>query len=255
MNILLASDMIIVMKDLEKLSASGVYSIDTRGKPMTTSTFYNQISKNFRISSNLELLSTVGFYRAGQLLAKAKIELKGDFGKLKKRLAEDGYHIRQQERHMKIANDKRITLHYNKLPPEWTFWEKLSQLNNEDFTKIESLIHKKAKYKDIELFLGRNQKNNDDPKIPTNARDNKDEIYAFEVNQNLSKKYKDEFVQLKKDLIVLSKKYKFVSLKSKNKLIDVHEFLNNKRVDDDTTIVDNKNKFKKQYSTKKKIDF
>jgi hypothetical protein len=242
------------MKDLEKLTASGVYSIDTRGKPMNTNTFYNQISKNFRISSNLELLSTVGFYRAGQLLEKAKRELKGDFGKLKKRLAEDGYHIRQQERHRKIANDKRITLHYNKLPPEWTFWEKLSQLNNEDFKKIEGLIHKKAKIKDIELFLGKKKKKGDGDKVPTNAKDNKDEIYAIEINQNLSKKYKDEFVQLKKDLIVLSKKYKFVSLKSKNKLIDVHEFLNNKKVDDDTTIVDNKNKFKKQYSTKKKID-
>jgi hypothetical protein len=242
------------MKDLEKLTASGVYSIDTRGKPMTTNTFYNQISKNFRISSNLEHLSSVGFYRAGQLLEKAKRELKTDFGKLKKQLAEDGYHIRQQERHRKIANDKRITLHYNKLPPEWTFWEKLSQLDNEDFKKIEGLIHKKAKIKDIQLFLGKKKKKGDG-KVPTNAKDNKDEIYAIEINQNLSKKYKDEFVQLKKDLIVLSKKYKFVSLKSKNKLIDVHEFLNNKRVDDDTTIVDNKNKFKKQYSTKKKIDF
>jgi len=253
MNYSQASDMIIVMKDLEKLSVSGVYSIDTRGKPMTTDTFYNQISKNFRISKNLELLSSVGFYRAGQLLEKAKKELKNDFGKLKKKLAEGGYHIRQQERHRKIANDKRITLHYNKLPPEWTFWEKLSQLNNEDFTKIESLIHKKAKYKDIELFLGKNKKK-DDPKIPTNARDNKDEIYAFEVNQNLSKKYKNEFVQYKKDLIALSKKYKFVSLKTKNKLDHVHQFLNNKRVDDDTRMIEDKVKFKKSYSSKNKVD-
>jgi len=41
---------------------------------------------------------------------QAKKELKGEFGKLKKQLAEDGLHIKQQERYMAIARNKNIQL-------------------------------------------------------------------------------------------------------------------------------------------------
>ena len=64
------------MKDLSKLSANQIFSIDTRGKPMTKSTFYNQITKNLNIGNNLTNIANIGFYKAGQLLLKAKKELK-----------------------------------------------------------------------------------------------------------------------------------------------------------------------------------
>lgn len=239
------------MKDLEKVTAKGLYSIDTRGKPMTSSTFYNQINKNIKISSNLMNVASVGFYRAGQLLNKAKMELKGDFGKLKKRLAEDGLHIKQQERYMKIARNENIRLNYNKLPPEWTFWEKLSSLDNEQFSMVSKLVHKEAKWKDIELFFGKREKNNGN-KIPVNARDSRTEIFGLEVNKTLSKKDKSSLEQLKKDIIKLSQKYKFIKLNRKNYLNEVTDFLSSKKVEDDTTIVTSK--FKKSYSSKKKID-
>ena len=98
------------MKDLSKLSANQIFSIDTRGKPMTKTTFYNQITKNINIGNNLTNIASIGFYKAGQLLVKAKKELKGEFGKLKKELAQSGLHIKQQERYMKIARNKNIQL-------------------------------------------------------------------------------------------------------------------------------------------------
>ena len=101
---------IVVMKDLSKLSANQIFSIDTRGKPMTKSTFYNQITKNLNIGNNLTNIANIGFYKAGQLLLKAKKELKGEFGKLKKQLANDGLHIKQQERYMAIAKNKNIQI-------------------------------------------------------------------------------------------------------------------------------------------------
>ena len=242
---------IVVMKDLTKVTAKGLYSTNTKGKPMTTNTFYFQINKNLQVSNNLMNVASIGFYKAGQLLNKAKIELKADFGKLKKRLAEDGLHIKQQERYMKIARNKNIQLNYNKLPPQWTFWEKLSTLSDEQFSKVSKLIHKEAKWKDIELYFGKAQKINAS-NTSINDRDNRTEIFGLEVNQTLSKKDKKSLEQLKKDIKKLSTKYKFIKLKPKNYLDEVTKFLSSKTVADDTTKTDVK--FKKQYSTKKKID-
>jgi len=241
------------MNDLEKLTVKGLYSIDTRGKPMTSSTFYNQIKSTIRLSNKLEGLSSVGFYKTGQLLNKAKLELKGDFGKLKKQLAENGFHIKQQERYMKIARNPNIRLNMTKLPPEWTFWEKLSSLDDEKFSKVSQLIHKEAKWKDIELFFGKRIKRNNS-KIPVNAKDNRTEIFGLEVNKTLSKKDKEALVQLKKDVTKLSQKYKFISLKKKNYFDEVHKFLASNDLDNDTSVVEDKEKFKKSYSSKKKIE-
>ena len=96
------------MKNLVKISSIDKFSIDTRGKPMTKTTFYNQITKNINIGNNLTNIASIGFYKAGQLLVKAKKELKGEFGKLKKELAQSGLHIKQQERYMAIARNKNI---------------------------------------------------------------------------------------------------------------------------------------------------
>ena len=99
-------------------------------------------------------VASVGFYKVGQRLNRAKKELKGDFGKLKKELAEDGgLHEKQQERYMAIARNKNIELNYSKLPPQWTFWEKLSSLTDAQFNAVAHLINKDAKWKELlEIF-------------------------------------------------------------------------------------------------------
>ena len=69
-----------IKKQLIELTPNKIFSIDTRGKPMTQNTFYNQISKNMKLGNNLVKVATIGFFKAGQLLNKAKDELGRDFG-------------------------------------------------------------------------------------------------------------------------------------------------------------------------------
>ena len=130
---------------LQELTTKGLYSTDLRGKPMTVETFYDAITVINKKSEQLQNYANLGFYKVGQLLSKANYELaKGDWGKLRKKIAEGGLHIKQQERYMKIARNKNIQLNYNKLPPEWTFWEKLSSLSDEQFSMVSKLVHKEA---------------------------------------------------------------------------------------------------------------
>ena len=98
------------MTNTTKLTAKGLYSTDMRGKPMTANSYYKQISIINNQPTELFNLASLGFYKTGQLLNRAKKELKGDFGKLKKDLAEDGLHIKQQERYMAIARNKNIEI-------------------------------------------------------------------------------------------------------------------------------------------------
>ena len=244
------------MKDLSKLSANQIFSIDTRGKPMTKSTFYNQITKNINIGNNLTNIASIGFCKAGQLLVKAKKELKGEFGKLKKLLADDGLHIKQQERYMAIAKNKNISLNYSKMPPQWTFWEKVAMLPPELFNKIVHLIHKGAKWKDLEQFLGKGERLVNGNRSRVNERDNRSEIFGLEYDFKVAtKKHKDKFIQFEKEVNKLANKYKFIKLKKKNYFDDAMNILDEDRskTKDDTTKEEVKSKLK-SYNPKKKID-
>jgi hypothetical protein len=244
------------MKDLSKLSANQIFSIDTRGKPMTKTTFYNQITKNINIGNNLTNIASIGFYKAGQLLVKAKKELKGEFGKLKKELAQSGLHIKQQERYMAIAKNENISLNYSKMPPQWTFWEKVAMLPPETFNKIVHLIHKGAKWKDIELFLGKHIKLGNGNRSKVNERDNRTEIFGLEyLFEKATKKDKSDFIKFEKEVKKLASKYKFIKLKKKNYFDDAISILDEDRskTKDDTTKEDVKTKMK-SYNPKRKIN-
>jgi len=245
-----------IKKQLLELTPNKVFSTDTRGKSMTKGTFFSLITKNINIGNNLKNVSNVSFYKAGQLLEKAKKELKGEFGKLKKQLADNGYHIKQQERHMAIARNKNIALNYNKFPPEWTFWEKVAMLPPETFNKIVHLIHKGAKWKDIELFLGRHKKLLGGLRSKLNERDNRSEIFGIEYDYKVAtKKHKVEFMQFEKEVKKLASKYKFLKLKKKNYYDDAMNILDEDRskTKDDTSREEVKIKMK-SYNPKRKID-
>ena len=153
------------------VSATGLFSNDLRGVPMTSESFYSRISEINTVATGLFDVASLGFYRVGQLLNRAKKELKGDFGKLKKQLAEDGLHEKQQERYMSIARNKNIEINYSKLPHEWTTWEKLSRLSDADFSSIEHMINKDVKWKEVASELGKS--------VPTNAKG-----YSSNANDN-----------------------------------------------------------------------
>ena len=72
--------------------AKKLISTDMRGKPMTKDVYFQRISEINSVATGLYDVASVGFYKIGQLLVRAKKELKGDFGKLKKALVEEGLH-------------------------------------------------------------------------------------------------------------------------------------------------------------------
>ena len=141
---------------LKEISTKGLYSTDMRGKPMTVESFYDAISVINQKSEQLQNFANLGFYKVGKLLAKANDELgKGDWGKLRKKIHEGGLHIKTQERYMAIARNPNIELNYAKLPEQWTTWLKLAKLDQEDFDKIQHLISKDMKWKDVRKSLKR----------------------------------------------------------------------------------------------------
>ena len=242
------------MNDITKLTSKGLYSTDMRGKPMTAKSYYKQISIINNQSNELFNLASLGFYKPGQLLNKAKKELKGDFGKLKKDLAEDGLHIKQQERYMAIARNKNIELNYSKLPPQWTFWEQLSKLTDAQFQAVEHLIGKDAKWKDLAIELNKPLPQKTKTGYFTNTKDNRTEVFGLEYNFLVAtKKHKKEFMQFEKDIKRLAKKYSFIKLKKKNYFDEAKDMLNEKYVKDDTSSKGSP-KFDKSYQSTKKID-
>ena len=236
------------------ITAKGLFSTDMRGKPMTAEGYYQRISEINSVATDLFDVASVGFYKVGQLLNRAKKELKGDFGKLKKELAEDGgLHEKQQERYMAIARNKNIELNYSKMPPQWTFWEKLSTLTDVQFKAIQHLISKEVKWKELAVQLGKPL-----PKSTSgyfiNVKDHRSEIFGLEYDfLRGTKKHKEDFDQLEKDVKKLARKYPFIKLKKKNYFVEVKDMLNEEKVKDDTTS-ENTPKFDKQYQSQKKID-
>ena len=236
------------------ITAKGLFSTDMRGKPMTAEGYYQRISEINSVATDLFDVASVGFYKVGQLLNRAKKELKGDFGKLKKELAEDGgLHEKQQERYMAIARNKNIELNYSKMPPQWTFWEKLSTLTDVQFKAIQHLISKEVKWKELAVQLGKPL-----PKSTSgyfiNVKDNRSEIFGLEYDfLRGTKKHKEDFDQLEKDVKKLARKYPFIKLNKKNYFDEVKDMLNEEKVKDDTTS-ENTPKFDKQYQSQKKID-
>jgi hypothetical protein len=242
------------MTDITKLTAKGLYSTDMRGKPMTAKSYYKQISIINTQSNELFNLASLGFYKTGQLLNKAKKELKGDFGKLKKDLAEDGLHIKQQERYMAIARNKNIELNYSKLPKEWTFWEKLSTLTDAEFSAIEHLINKEAKWKEVAVELGKAIPESNTNRHSANIKDNRNELFGLEYDYLVAtKKHKQEFNEFEKEVKALAKKYKFIRLNKKNYFDEAKDMLNEKYVKDDTSST-GLNQFDKSYKSSKKIE-
>ena len=237
------------------ITAKGLFSTDMRGKPMTAEGYYQRISEINSVATDLFDVASVGFYKVGQLLNRAKKELKGDFGKLKKELAEDGgLHEKQQERYMAIARNKNIELNYSKLPPQWTFWEKLSTLTDAQFNAVAHLINKDAKWKELAVELGKPLPQSTATGYFSNTKDNRTEIFGLEYDfLKGTKKHKDDFDQFEKEVKSLAKKYPFIKLKKKNYFDEAKDMLNEETVKDDTTS-ENTPKFNKQYQSKKKID-
>ena len=245
---------------LKELTTKGLYSIDVRGKPMTIDTFYNAITIINKKSEQYQNYANMGFYKVGKLLAKANDELgKGDWGKLRKKIAESGLHIKTQERYIAIARNPNIELNYANLPEEWTTWLKLAKLEQHEFDKISHLINKKMKWKDVEPFLIEEKDDADGELFSVNARPHHKELFGLQFNTEVgTKRHLKEFQEFTKEIEQLARKYSFIKLDKKNYYDKTEYFLSNDEVEDDTTMEvaegETKSIFKKQYQSSKKTE-
>tara|TARA_B100000768_G_C11162137_1_gene325011 strand:- start:83 stop:829 length:747 start_codon:yes stop_codon:yes gene_type:complete len=248
------------MNEIEKISMNGVYSTDMRDKPISIKSYYQVITKINKQSNEYFNVATLGFYKVGQLLNRAKKELLTDFGKLKKELAEDGLHEKAQERYMKIARNENIQLNYSKLPPQWTLWERLADLPDDEFDIVQPLLRKDITWNELLAHIPRLNKTQQtisaSATIPKNQNDNRYEIFGMELRAvDATKSSVNEFNRLTKDIEKLAEKYSdIVILKQKNFYDEASRFLNNTTTPDDTSSKDVK-KYEKSYSTSKKKGF
>jgi len=244
---------------LKELTTKGLYSIDVRGKPMTIDTFYNAITIINKKSEQYQNYANMGFYKVGKLLAKANDELgKGDWGKLRKKIAESGLHIKTQERYIAIARNPNIELNYSKLPEEWTTWLKLAKLDQNEFDSIQHLINKEMKWSDIAPLLEKDRTSSTEL-FSANERPHHKELFGLQFNTEVgTKRHLKEFKEFTKEIEQLARKYSFIKLDKKNYYDKTEYFLSNTDVEDDTTMAvaegESKSIFKKQYQSSKKID-
>ena len=140
------------------------------------------------------------------------------------------------------------------MPPQWTFWEQLSKLTDEQFKSVEHLIDKDAKWKDLAIELDKPLPKSNATGYFTNAKDNRTEVFGLEYDFLVAtKKHKDDFIQFEKEVKALAKKYSFIKLKKKNYFDEAKDMLNEKYVKDDTSDKGLK-QFDKSYQSTKKID-
>ena len=108
-----------------------------KNKNMSVDDFYSRIKENTEITYEAMLKERMGFWKVGQLLNKAKKELRQGFKQLSKRLINDRIITqRNQQRFMKISSSKRIAKIIMRLPPTWTLAEWVDSLPEQKFKQI-----------------------------------------------------------------------------------------------------------------------
>ena len=180
-----------------------------KDKNMSVDDFYSRIRENAEITFEALLKERLGFWKCGQLLNKAKKELRQGFKKLQRRLINDKIlSLRQQQRFMKISSSKRIAKIIMKLPPTWTIAEWVDSLPENQYRLIEDKINRKIEKKELLQFLP----NNKVPKPIGSYNPLRNEIASVLVDENRIKKTDEKY--LKKfisDLKKLTKKYSFLN--------------------------------------------
>jgi len=225
------------------------FSIAMRNKNMSVDEFYSRIRENAEITFEALLKERLGFYKCGQLLNKAKLQLKQGFKQLQKRLITDKIlSLRQQQRFMKVSSSKRISKYIMRLPPFWTFAEWLDSLSDQQFKKIEDKINRKVDKRELLQILDLPKKSKNKSNKDTSLRN---EIVSILINETKIKKENDEdlkkFISSLKSLV---KKYSFLEVYDKDYLKQTYEYLSNKSLPKE----EKEYKFTKSFNSKKIIN-
>ena len=169
------------------------FSIAMKDKNMSVDDFYSRIRENAEITFEALLKERLGFWKCGQLLNKAKKELRQGFKKLQRRLINDKIlSLRQQQRFMKISSSKRIAKIIMKLPPTWTIAEWVDSLPENQYKLIEDKINRKIEKKELLQFLP----NNKVPKPIGSYNPLRNEIASILVDENRIKKTDEKYLKI-----------------------------------------------------------
>lgn len=225
------------------------FSVAMRNKNMSVDEFYSRIRENAEITFEALLKERLGFYKCGQLLNKAKLQLKQGFKQLQKRLITDKVlSLRQQQRFMKVSSSRRISKYIMRLPPFWTFAEWLDSLPEHQFKKIEDKINRKVDKRELIQILDLPKKNKNKNNKDISLRN---EIVSILINETKIKKEDDEdlkkFISSLKSLV---KKHSFLEVYEKDYLKQTYEYLSNKSLPKEK----GEYKFKKSFNSKKIIN-
>jgi len=225
------------------------FSISMKNKNMSVDDFYSRIKENTEITYEAMLKERMGFWKVGQLLNKAKKELRQGFKQLSKRLINDRIITqRNQQRFMKISSSKRIAKIIMRLPPTWTLAEWVDSLPEQKFKQIENKINRKVEKKELLQIIGVVKKS----KLQGTFNPLRNEIASVLVDEVKIKKTDAKLLKrFIKEVKTLTTRYSFLKFYEKDYLKQTYEFLSGKKLSDDTK--QTSKKFK-SYSVKRKID-
>ena len=225
------------------------FSISMKKKNMSVDDFYSRIKENAEITYEAMLKERMGFWKVGQLLNKAKKQLRQGFKQLSKRLINGKIiSLRNQQRFMKISSSKRIGKIIMRLPPTWTIAEWVDSLPEHKFKQIEDKINRKVEKKELEQIIGVVKRR----RLQGTFNPLRNEIASVLVDEVKIKKTDAKSLRkFIKDFETLTKRYSFLKLYKKDYLKQMYEFLSVKKLRDDTK--QTSKKFK-SYSAKRKID-
>ena len=225
------------------------FSIAMKDKNMSVDEFYSRIRENAEITFEAMLKERLGFWKCGQLLNKAKSELRQGFKKLQRRLINDKIlSLRQQQRFMKISSSKRISKIIMRLPPYWTFAEWIDSLPDNQYKLIEDKINRKVEKNELLQVLP--QLKNSKPVGRFNPLRN--EILSILIDENkIDKQDNEKLKRFVTDIKKLTKKYSFLEYFEKDYLKQTYEYLSGQKLRDDTKM--SKKKLK-NYNSKTKIN-
>ena len=225
------------------------FSIAMKGKNMSVDDFYSRIKENAEITFEALLKERMGFWKCGQLLNKAKKELRQGFKQLQKKLVNDRIlSTRQQQRFMKITSSRRIGRVIMRLPPFWTFAEWLDALPEKQFKLIEDKLNRHSEKRELLPYLPvRTQ-----IRLKGTYNPLRNEIASVLIDEvKIKKTDAKSLKKFIKDFKKLTKKYSFLKFYEKDYLKQTFEFLSGKKLSDDTK--QTSKKFQ-SYSVKRQID-
>ena len=112
-------------------------SIDMRNKNLSVNDYYKQITGAKKVQDVSWWTYNLAFWRIGQLLSNAELNLKEGYTDLCKRLSNDDIiRVRDQQRFKKLARSRRIQKIIMKAPPKHTVLSWLDSLTEKNFKKI-----------------------------------------------------------------------------------------------------------------------